>query len=146
MDLGDLVMAALEDLVDLLDQWEILDLGERWEWDQMVPLGLMVQWDQMDPTVQLVLSLPPIPLQVLVLALYLVVHLPVQLQPLRHLEAPLALQVQHQTTIPPALLQPTLKHCPHARPAKEPGLPAAAPRQRLALRVRLPRAQSASQV
>jgi len=143
-------MVALEDLADLLDQWEIPDLVERWEWDQMAPWGLMGQWDQMDPIVQLVLSRLPTPLQVVILVLDLtldlVVHLLPQLQPLRPLEAPLAPQAQHQTTIPPAQLQPTLKHCPHARPAKEPGLPAADRRQRPELRVRLPRAQSASQV
>jgi len=135
---------------DLLDQWEILDLEERWGWDQTAPWGLMGQWDQMDPTVQLVLSLPPTPLHVVILVLDLtldlVVHLLAQLQPLRPLEAHLAPQVPHQTTIPPVLLPPTLKHCPLARPAKEPALPAADRRQRPALRVRLPRAQSASQV
>jgi len=92
----DLAMAALEDLEDLLDQWEIPDLEERWEWDQMAPWGLMGQWDQMDPIVQLVLSLLPTPLHVVILVdltLDLVVHLLAQLQPLRPLEAPLAPQV-----------------------------------------------------
>ena len=97
---------VLEGLEDLLHQWEVMDLEDQWAWVKTAPLGQMVQWDQMDPPVQLVLSLPPIQIQVVILVLALMldpqVHPLAQLLPPHPREVHHALQVQHQMMIPPA--------------------------------------------
>ena len=76
---------VLEGLEDLLHQWEVMDLEDQWAWVKTAPLGQMVLWGQMDPPVQLVLSLPPIQIQVVILVLALMldpqVHSLAQLLP-----------------------------------------------------------------